>query len=624
MDTRLLEYYNQELQYIREMGAEFAEAYPRIAARLGIDGIECADPYVERLIESFAFLAARVQLKLDARHPEFTQHLLEMIYPHFLAPVPSCAVVELVPTPEESGLKEGYRVERGRALRTELATGDRTTCEFRTAQDTVLWPLQVTEARYIVGTSAFATPGLRLDSRVRGALRLGLSATQGAALRDLAVDSLTFYIYATPDLAGRIYEQVLANCIGVLVKSPQAGRGPILLPARAVRAVGFEDSEAMLPVGHRSFQGYRLLQEYFAFADRFLFFSVAGLGEAFRAAAGGDVELLLLFDRSVPDFENALDAGQFRLNCTPIVNLFPRTLDRIHVSTSDTELHVVPDLSRPMDFEVFSVDRVLGFGSGGESIAEILPFYSTGHRTIADDARAYYTIQRRPRLASQKQRRTGARTNYLGSECFLSLVDSQHRDITGEIRQLEAEAHCTNRDLPIGLSFGKSRLEFSVEGGAPVQTVRCLAGPTTPRASPAFGDTAWKLIGQLSLNYLSLVDTDEEKGAEMLRHLLGLYSDANDPVAHRQVDGVRRVSYRPVVRRIPGGGPITYGRGLQLDLTLDDMSFEGVGTLRLGTVLERFFSRYVSLNSFVETRLLSVERGEVKRWPVRTGTRQTL
>ena len=126
MDTRLLEYYNHELQYIREMGAEFAEAYPRIAARLGMDGIECADPYVERLIESFAFLAARVQLKLDARHPEFTQHLLEMIYPHFLAPVPSCAVVELVPTPDESGLKEGYRVERGRALRTELATGDRT------------------------------------------------------------------------------------------------------------------------------------------------------------------------------------------------------------------------------------------------------------------------------------------------------------------------------------------------------------------------------------------------------------------------------------------------------------------------------------------------------------------
>ena len=439
MDTRLLEYYNQELQYIREMGAEFAEAYPRIAARLGMDGIECADPYVERLIESFALLAARVQLKLDARHPEFTQHLLEMMYPHFLAPVPSCAVVELVPTPDESGLKEGYRVERGRALRTELATGERTSCEFRTAQDVVAVAAGGDRGKLHLGTSAFATPGLRLDSRVRAALRLGLSATQGAALRELAMDSLTFYIYATPDLASRVYEQVLANCVGVLVKWPQADRGPVLLPARAVRAVGFEDSEAMLPVGHRSFQGYRLLQEYFAFPDRYLFFSVEGLGEALRASVGGDVELLLLFDRSVPDLENALDATQFRLNCTPIINLFPRTLDRIHVTTSETEQHVVPDLSRPMDFEVFSVDRMMGFGSGGESIAEILPFYSMGHRTVASDARAYYTIQRRPRLASQKQRRTGARTNYIGSECFVSLVDSQHRDITGEIRQLEVE-----------------------------------------------------------------------------------------------------------------------------------------------------------------------------------------
>jgi type VI secretion system protein ImpG len=623
MDPRLLDYYNRELQYVREMGAEFAEAYPRIAARLGMDGIECADPYVERLIEAFAFLAARVQLKIDARHPEFTQHLLEMVYPHFLAPVPSCAVAELVPSPAESSLKEGFRVVRGSALRAELTSGERTSCEFRTAHDTVLWPLEIVEARYIVGTSAFATPGVRLDSRVRSALRLSLRTTGGVPLSELSVDSLTFYVYATADLAGRVYEQVMANCLGVMVKPARSERA-VVLPARAVRAVGLEDQEALLPVRHRSFQGYRLLQEYFAFPDRYLFFAVDGLSGAIRNCEGSDVELLLLFDRSVPDLENALDASQFRLNCTPIVNLFPKTVDRIHVTTRETEHHVVPDLSRPMDFEIFSIDRVVGVGSGGENIAEVLPFYSTGHRTNTGDAHTYYAIQRRPRLASQKQRRTGARTNYLGTECFLSLVDSQQRDVTGEIRQLEVAAHCTNRDLPIGLSFGKARLEFSLEGGAPVETVRCLAGPTTPRPSPAFGDTAWKLIGQLSLNYLSLADTDEDKGAEMLRHLLGLYADANDPVAHRQIEGVRRVSNRPVVRRLPGGGPITYGRGLQVNLTLDDAAFEGLGTLRLGAVLERFFARHVSLNSFVETRLQSATRGEIKQWPVRTGSRQIL
>ena len=622
MDTRLLQYYNRELQYFRENGAEFAQAYPRIAARLGMDGIDCADPYVERLIEAFAFLAARIQLKLDARHPDFTQHLLEMVYPTFLAPVPSCAVLELVPTLAESSLKEGFPVPRGSALRARVGDAG-TACEFRSAQDVVLWPLAVTAARYVVGTSSFAAPGLRLDPRCRGAIRLDLGTEGGVPLRELPVDSLTFFVYATADLAGKIYEQVLANNVGVVVRSKGSAR-PVSLPATAVRPVGFEEDEAMLPRSPRGFEGYRLLQEYFAFSDRFLFFAVDGLREALAGLDGNEAELFLLVDRGAPDLENALDESQFRLNSTPVVNLFPRSLDRIHLSPHETEHHVVPDLSRPMDFEVYAIDRMLGVGSGGESLVEVKPLFSTDHRSHEGEAYAYYTVQRRARLASSRQQRTGARTSYLGSECFVSIVDAGRRELSGEIRQLDVAARCTNRDLPIGLSFGKSRLEFDLEGGAPLQTVRCLAGPTPPRPSPAFGDTAWRLIGQLTLNYLSICDSDPERGAEMLRHLLGLYADPNDPVAQRQVDGVRRVAHRSVVRRIPGGGPITYGRGVGIDVTLDDAAFEGLGTLRLGTVQDRFFARHVSINSFVETRLQSAARGEIKQWPVRTGTRHLI
>jgi type VI secretion system protein ImpG len=623
MDTRLLQYYNRELQYLRGMGAEFAEAYPRIAARLGMDGLDCADPYVERLIESVAFLAARVQLKLDARHPDFTQHLMEMVYPTFLAPVPSCAVAELVPTLSESSLKEGYTVPRGSTMNAQGGAADRTPCQFRSAYDVVLWPLLVSEARYVVGTSSFSMPGLQFDNRSRGAIRLGVRTEGGVSFRELAIDSLTFFISATPDLAGKVFEQLIANCTGIVVRSP-GGTRAVLLPSKSVRAVGFEDDESMLPVSPRGFQGYRLLQEYFAFPDRFLFFAVDGLRKALAEVGGEEAELLFLVDRNLPDLENALDASQFRLNCTPIVNIFPRSLDRIHLSPHDTEHHVVPDLSRPMDFEVYAIDRMLGIGSGGESLVEILPMYSTDHRSVESESHAYYSVQRRARLPSPRQQRTGARTNYLGSECFVSIVDAQRRELTGEIRQLDVTARCTNRDLPIGLGFGKSALEFELQGGAPVQRVRCLAGPTTPRPSPAFGDTAWRLIGQLSLNYLSLSDSDPDKGAEMLRHLLALYADPNDPVAQRQVDGVRRVNHKAVVRRIPGGGPITYGRGIQVEVTLDDSAFEGLGTLRLGAVLERFFARHVSVNSFVETRLQSATRGEVKQWPVRTGTRHSL
>jgi len=623
MDTRLLQYYNRELQYLRGMGAEFAEAYPRIAARLGMDGLECADPYVERLIESVAFLAARVQLKLDARHPDFTQHLLEMVYPTFLAPVPSCAVAELVPTLSESSLKEGYAVPRGSTMNAQGGASDRTPCQFRSAHDVVLWPLSITDAKYVVGTSSFSAPGLKLDSRSRGAIRLGLRTEGGVALRELPVDSLTFFISATADLAGKIYEQLIANCTGVVVRSP-GGTHAVLLPAGSVRAVGFEDDESMLPLSPRGFQGYRLVQEYFAFPDRFLFFAVDGLREALAAVGGEEAELLFLVDRNLPDLENALDASQFRLNCVPVVNIFPRSLDRIHLTPHDTEHHVVPDLTRPMDFEVYAIDRIVGIGSGGESLVEILPMYSTDHRSIENEMQAYYSVQRRARLPSPRQQRTGARTNYLGSECFVSIIDAQQREFSGEIRQLDITARCTNRDLPIGLGFSKSGLEFELQGGAPVQTVRCLAGPTIPRPSPAFGDTAWRLIGQLSLNYLSLSDTDPDKGAEMLRHLLALHTAPNDPVAQRQVDGVRRVSHKAVVRRIPGGGPITYGKGIQVGVTLDDSAFEGLGTLRLGAVLERFFARHVSINSFVETRLQSAARGEIKQWPVRTGSRHSL
>jgi type VI secretion system protein ImpG len=172
MDPRLLDYYNRELQFVREMGAEFAQAYPRIAARLGVDGLECSDPYVERLLEGFAFLAARVQLKLDARHPDFTQHLLEMVYPHFLQPTPSCAVVELAPDLKDTALQSGHLIKRGTSLRSPLVKGDRISCEFRTAHDVTLWPLIVTEAKYLSGSGALATQGVATDGRARAAIRL--------------------------------------------------------------------------------------------------------------------------------------------------------------------------------------------------------------------------------------------------------------------------------------------------------------------------------------------------------------------------------------------------------------------------------------------------------------------
>lgn len=348
------------------------------------------------------------------------------------------------------------------------------------------------------------------------------------------------------------------------------------------------------------------------------------LREALAGCDGDELEIFLAMGRAQPVLENALDASHFRLGCTPAVNLFPRQTDRIHVTSTTTELHLVADRNRPADFEIFSLERLQAIGVGGESISEVAPLYAADHRTDASRPMTYYTLQRRPRLLPMRQQQSGTRAGYVGSECYLSLVDTGNRHLTGEIRQLDAEALCTNRDLPIQLAAGQGTTDFHVEGGAPADSIRCIAGPSYPRPSAAFGDTAWRLISHLSLNYLSLDGAGTATGADMLRNMLALYADPNDAAVARQIEGVRTVSYRPVIRRMPRMGPASYGRGLEITLTFDEPAFEGVGLVPLASVLERFFARYVSINAFTQVKMQSSLRGDIKTWPVRLGCRQTL
>src|SRR5258708_21132082 len=322
MDPRLLGYYNQELKFIREMGAEFAEAYPRIAARLGIEGdVECADPYVERLLEAFAFLTARTQLKLDARHPDFTQHLLELVYPNYLAPTPSCAIAEFVPDPKEGDLKTGTRVARGTALRTAVGKGERTACEFRTAHEITLWPLTVREARYISAAGALSTLGTGGETRARAAIRLRLKTSGGVSLESLPIERLVFYIKAGGDLASRIYEQVLANGIGVVVRAAALPSNQQLRPATCIRDVALTDSEALLPATRHGFQAYRSLQEHFLLPHPFLLFPLPDLATALRACKGDEAETSILLHHAPYPLSIQLHTPQFPLAPSPIVNL---------------------------------------------------------------------------------------------------------------------------------------------------------------------------------------------------------------------------------------------------------------------------------------------------------------
>jgi type VI secretion system protein ImpG len=629
MDPRLLPYYNRELQHIREMGAEFASEYPKIAGRLGMDGLDCADPYVERLLEGFAFLAARVQLKLDAQYPVFTQHLLEMIYPHYLTPVPSMAVVQLHPDQAEDLAAAGHLVARHTVLRSLTGFGEPTACEYRTAQDVTLWPLAIVEARYFDTPAALAAAELvppAQAGQVRAGLRVRFRTLSGVAVNTLALDSLPVFLAGAGDLPRLLYEQLIANRTGYTVRTAaQDGRTVEMhQDALALRAKGFDEDDAMLPYGGRSFSGYRLLQEYFACPERFLFAEFTGLRAALARSRSNEFEIVVWLDRSAARLRNAIDAGSFRLFCTPAVNLFEPRSDRIHLQQGATEYHVLGDRTRPMDFEVHSVLEVQGYGDRQEPEQSFLPFYDSTARSWHSPHAAFYTLRREPRLLSGRQKQRGARSSYVGSETFIALVDANDAPYATTLRQLGLRLLCTNRDLPLHMPVGKSYTDFTLDTDAPVSSIRCVAGPTRPRAPVANGESAWRLISHLQLNYLSLLDEEGETGAAALREMLGLYHDPFDTATRRQIEGIKHVAAKPVTRRVPVAGPVTYGRGLEITLTCDDAAFEGSGAFLFASVMQHFFARYVSLNSFAETVLRTLERNEVARWPAKPGKRPIL
>lgn len=626
MDPRLLRHYNLELQHLREMGAEFAQQFPKVAARLGMSGLEVADPYVERLLEGFAFLTARVQLKLDAEFPRFTQTLLEIVYPQYLAPTPSMVVAQLLPDAEDPAVATGTRVvPRGATMQGTTVGDERTSCEFRTAHDVTLWPIEIAAASYFSFAPDLPLNSLPMTERVKGGVRLKLRTRNGMRFSQLPLNRLTFYLTGAEGVAHRLYELCVGNVVGMLAipGGPANASSDFVRPSH-LRAVGFDDREALLPVSLRSFQGYRLLQEYFAFPQRYRFFEVTGLAPAVRRARGSEIELVLLFGRGEAMYESIVDASNFALFCTPAVNILTKRADRIHVSHNAHEFHVVPDRTRPMDFEVYEITDVIGHAAGGDSQQRFLPLYSASVGDADSGHAAYFTVRREPRRASSTQRRRGPRSSYVGTEVFLSLVDPKDAPFAGDLRQLTVHTTCTNRDLVLMMPVGSGATDFTLDIPAPVKRIRAISGPSRPLAPLAEGAVAWRAISHLALNYFSLADTAGGEGAAALRDSLELYASSGDPALRRQIEGVRTVDVRPLVRRLHGPGPLVFGRGLEITLGVDELAFEGANAFLLASVLHRFFTRHVSINSFVETVLRSEAGGEISRWVPQWGARPTL
>ncbi len=624
MNRSFLELYNEELRHIRERAGEFAAAYPKIAGRLALDREArdaCPDPFVERLLEGFAYLAARVQLKLEAEFPRFTQGILETVYPDYMAPWPSAAILRFEPNWNDKALMAGAVVARGTALNSLRLKDESTTCCFTTAHEITLCPFIIEEGKPGAEYHTRTLGELNLakfckDTRAALRIRLQLQAADDQMMNQVECDRLVFYVHGEDHMPALVLEQIFAHAQGVLVCDPKdtRHRASTWLGRDVLEHVGFAENEAMLPCGPRSFDGHRILREHFLLPQRNLFFAVRQLRAAFARLGGREVDIIIPFSERTDSLVDFVSGKLFQLNCAPAVNLFKKRSDRIPMGPGFTEYQVVIDRLRTLDYEVHSVLEVTGYGKTSNEQQPFHPFYL--QPASVTNAGGFYTANRMQRTLSEGERKFGAKSTYAGSEVFLSLVDPSAVPFSPNLEQLAVTALCTNRHLPLSMPKGIADTDFQPEEHLPVRGIRCLVGPVPPRPSFAEGRHAWRAISLLSLNYLSMVESGTD-GAEALRQLLRLYA-LNLP-GQTVIEGIQGVRSAPALARSPGGGPVVFVRGLDIELTLDEDRYAGSGIFPLASVLEQFFARHVSLNCFTRLKLKTPQRKEVMSWPARVG-----
>jgi type VI secretion system protein ImpG len=603
MSDTLLPYYDRELTAIHRLATEFAEAYPKIAGRLRLSPGGVDDPHVARLLDGVAFLAARVHHRLDDEFPELTDALLGLLYPHYLAPVPSCMVARLdcsadlqLPDTRPVGTEFDTEPVRGEALR------------YRTTAPVTLWPIEVENIR-LTGLPIVA-PANPAASGAVAALRITLKcAVPEMTFGQLEVDRLRFFLQGPSNQTLPLYELLGGHVVSVAFADSATDANPVIVPASSVQPAGFGDDEALLPWSARGFAGFRLLTEYFAFPEKFLFIDIANIDRKTMIAAGNRLEIFIYLDRAVSELERTVGQPSMALGCVPIINLFSRRCEPIAVTHMQTEYRIVPDARRPNFAEVWSIERVRETRPDG-STRPWRPFHRLTESDPDPDA---------PGGFYHPTRRTAA-PGVPGTEVFLTPHDPGFDPTVPGDATLSVDALCLNRDLPTDLPYGGGRPTLRlVKGAASVVAITPVTPPTTTLRPPLREGGFWRLISHLSLSHLSV--TGGRSGADALKEVLRLYAFRDTPETTTAIEALMSVTSKPGTARAPGRMG-AFCRGLDVTLEFDPRAWQVGGLFLLASVLERFLALHATINSFTRTRaVLRGRPGNAGAWPARSGTR---
>ncbi len=596
----LLPYYESELGFLRRYSREFSERYPKIAGRLLMGGEVCEDPHIERMIQAFALLNARVAKRLDDDYPEFTEALFAVLYPHYLQPFPSCSIVQMDYAAAASQLTSATRIERGTVLTSRKVRG--ADCSFRTAYPVTVAPVALTSAAF--NPILEAPAAVRLPAGAGAGISITLSGSSPqAGLRQLGLGKLRVFLDGEASFCAALRDALFMRSVSAWAEDGNSGRW-IQLDAVPLLPAGFDEQDALIDFPARSHAAYRLLTEYFSFPEKFNFVDIDTDALLSRLPAGCRAVTLHLAvsgvraDSNLARMLGTLSSQNLRLGCTPVVNLFKKRGEPIRLTHTSASYPVVADSRRAFAYEVVSIDSVnmVRQTPQGETIVQFRPFYSLRHGQTPEKNGHYWVMRRDQTVAVQSP----------GFETEISIVDIDFDPAAIETDTLSLELTCTNRDLPAQLAWGQRGGDLFMEGGARVGAITFLRKPTLSQRFEQGGGAHWRLISHLSLNHLSL----SEGGVEAFREMLAMYDLPRSPASQRQVGGIAAIAYKATHAWLPGNPFASLVRGMEVRLAIDEEAFVGSGIHAFAHVVERFLGLYVHANSFTQLVVVSSKTGE--------------
>ncbi len=608
MSNVLIDYYQRELNYLKHRGQAFAEEFPKVAARLQLTDDQARDPHVERIIQGIAFLNARVRKKLDDEFPQLCQTLMDVIYPHFLRPLPSYSIISFEP---DKDLSTQACIPAGEEIHADV--DEQYTCRFRTIYDAQVLPLKLVSARLQSYPVDAPNPGQTSD--LESVLRLSLAAiSPDVELETSGIQKLRFFIKGNRHYSFALYELIHNHALMLGIADNEYDANAVFMNASAsIRQVGFQENEGILPYPEQSFVGYRLLTEYFNYTDKFLFFDIELDATARAKLNGRRMDVFLYFNKSLPDIEATVDAGNFVLNATPLLNLYEQLAEPTQLTHQEYEYPVIADARHPDSVEVYSIDGV-SVSADQSQVEMIRPFFGIHGWDIGQQS-----------FASWHARREERETGNTRSQVFLSLINSDELMAQQEEAVVLTKLKCFNGNLPKRLSQTWSQPPLVLSSGSSAVGKILTETSFSDVIRPQFGDDIyWNLLSHLNLNYVSL--SADDAGTQILRKMLGLYNNSRSRENANAADAVHISRVAPAtMRMVDERGIPFFCRGSRVGLSLDPTRFSGNSPFLFATVLERFLGLYTHVNAFIQLSVeLDGEETPLKVWPARAGEQALL